>query len=115
MKHSVKGGDWESDCKQPKTKCDTRIIPAAEIVPKGIEHKASRASFGQYNQSYDRHDKEYNVTDPTNHFECIQHPTKPKVPHNWEYNKSPHDESTMPSLWNIVGIVEDDKAGDDVG
>jgi hypothetical protein len=106
MKNSIKRRDWKCHSDESNAECNTRVGPPTYIVPEVIEHKRSGAVVSERYQGNDRHDKEYNMADATNHLQGVQHATKPEVPDHRKDNESPHYESSMPSLRLIVRIVE---------
>ena len=115
MKNAIKRSDRKGHSNYAQAERDTRICPPTEFVPDIVEDEAGGTALCKYYQGGDRHNEENNMADTSNHLQSVQHAAEPEIPCNGDDNKSPHDESSVPSLRFVVGIVEDGKTGDDVG
>jgi hypothetical protein len=115
MKYTIKSCDGKGYCNHTQAECDTWIRPTTEFVPDGVKDETRRTALRQYCQRHDRHNEEYNMAYSSNHLKGVQHATEPKIPYHRYDNKTPHNQSSMPSLWYVVGIVENSKSSHNVG
>lgn len=91
------------------------MSPAREIIRQRVENKAGAAPFRQSNQCDHDGDKEQDMTHAANGLKCIENSPEKQVADGGNKDERPHDESRVPTLWQVTWIVEGNKTRDHVG
>ena len=114
MQDTVSSSHREGHAQQTKTPRYALVVPARLLPSQCFEHKFWAAPRSKHNKDDDDDDKEADMENTACNFKGINQLPEPEVEcerHNHDGN---HDETCMPSLRRVGGVVENRKRSDHV-
>lgn len=115
VQNSIHANKSANGGKISQTPCDSRIFPAWTFVKEGREYKRAWTSRIEDSQHDDVNQEEDNTANATESFENVQEFPKPDIGQERQHHVEPHKQSRMPSLFNIIRVIENNEGGSEIG
>jgi hypothetical protein len=107
VQNTIRASDRERHTQESETPRNALVVPTRLFPYQCFEHEVRVAARPKHDEDNNYHNEKADVEYATSNFESVEEFAKPKIEHERDYHDRNHHETGVPSLRNVVFVVED--------